>query len=235
MVRHKPKGNETMTNEPTQSLYVETLLATSRAFEWNVNTNSEYGELSSDDFGSELWRAVAAENTIDALDEYDSDWREKTVKAAFEALVIDATVTAESDDDENLAELAEDHFDEYETAIDQFRDSFHPAMNFVWPLDSVDNARHSEQDLADMVAQAGCCVLVQIGDEYGIALTGGGMDLSDHIVRAYVNCGYMPPLRLIENAYSWGQLAEAERTNVASRAKSFLSAQIGRIDQNANA
>src|SRR5690606_5658935 len=34
----------------------------------------------------------------------------------------------------------------------------------------------------------------------GIALTGGGMDLSDHIAAAYVICGQVPPVQVIESA-----------------------------------
>jgi len=220
MVRHKPKGNETMTNETTQSLYVETLLATSRMFEFSSETHAEYNE-------DGTWSEICPTPTVHDFEERDQDWREE---ALSELGFDDSDMVVESDVIEHAQQIFEGD-DNYH----EWRDGFHPAMNYVWPLDSVENARHSEQGLADMVARAGCCVLVQIGDEYGIALTGGGMDLSDHIVRAYVNCGYMPPLCLIENAYAWGKLTDTERANVASRAKSFLSAQIGRIDQNATA
>lgn len=85
-----------------------------------------------------------------------------------------------------------------------------PMMNFIWPLDS-------GQYLADPVAIAAAIglrnvALVYVNDPsdfnpelppqdayWGIALTGGGMDLSWDIASAFVEAGYFPPDELTIN------------------------------------
>lgn len=61
-----------------------------------------------------------------------------------------------------------------------------------------------EQEAADLMAEfAGAVTLVsftdsdKIGETHGIALTGGGMNLADHLAIAYLCCGCVPPQRLL--------------------------------------
>jgi hypothetical protein len=66
-----------------------------------------------------------------------------------------------------------------------------PMMNYWYPVESID-------DDADAVSAAiaidglPLCV-VRVGNDYGLALTGGGMDLSWDICAAYVATGSLPP------------------------------------------
>jgi hypothetical protein len=65
-----------------------------------------------------------------------------------------------------------------------------PMMNYFYPV--------SDYTPGDMNAWAAKLVdlplcVVEIGDERGLALTGGGMDLSWEIAEAYVRLGYYPP------------------------------------------
>lgn len=64
-----------------------------------------------------------------------------------------------------------------------------PMMNFYWPLGVY--PRHTPEEMAWLVRDFNVCI-VRVGDEYGIALTGGGMDLSWHLAAAAVAVGYTP-------------------------------------------
>ena len=62
-----------------------------------------------------------------------------------------------------------------------------PMMNYFYPC----NVRSAE---AAALAVSGCICVVEMEDgTTGFALTGGGMDLSWDIARAYVECGFLPP------------------------------------------
>lgn len=68
-------------------------------------------------------------------------------------------------------------------AYDELRDTFCPMMNYVHILQQ----EPMEKQVALVEKYAGICVLIEIEklDVYAIALTGGGMDLSDNIELAY--------------------------------------------------
>ncbi len=79
-----------------------------------------------------------------------------------------------------------------------------PAMNYVWPLPVFSSDAVEAQGILT-AAQINIC-LVQVtdigpgcDDEYGLALTGGGMNLAWDIARAYVLLGYVPPATLYDN------------------------------------
>lgn len=98
--------------------------------------------------------------------------------------------------------------------LDTFRnaDSFHdyqaraePMMSYAWPV-ALAYGLDDEQAVADLIARyAPNCTLVRFpgglgGDDdatLAIALNGGGMDLSDNIVAAYLCCGCVPPESLL--------------------------------------
>lgn len=83
-------------------------------------------------------------------------------------------------------ELDEDTYREYADG---------PMMNHLWPLETIQDPR----DVALAIAGHNLCVIVD-GDTAeirGLALTGGGMDLSWDIAAGYVAAGYLPPLALL--------------------------------------
>lgn len=66
-----------------------------------------------------------------------------------------------------------------------------PMMNYWYPVERID----SDDDAvsaAVAIRDLPLCV-VRVGDDYGFALTGGGMDLSWDICAAYVATGNLPP------------------------------------------
>lgn len=95
-------------------------------------------------------------------------------------------------------------------AVEQFKGSgtygewvtdFFPVMTVLWPC----ALRTSPEEAANAFRREGlACTLVKgqvNGTEVsGIALRGGGMDLSDHIAAAYILCGQVPPVAVIESA-----------------------------------
>ena len=86
----------------------------------------------------------------------------------------------------------------WEIAIDMTDDeyeneSFFPLMNYRYLLP---NFTPDESDKEKM----SCCTIVydRESEEYYLALTGGGMDLSAEICQTYVNLGYYPPVHFSE-------------------------------------
>lgn len=63
-----------------------------------------------------------------------------------------------------------------------------PMMSYYYPCPELD-AEEAAQKLVDT-----CLCVVTINNETALALTGGGMDLSWEICRAYIDLGYLPPL-----------------------------------------
>jgi hypothetical protein len=82
-----------------------------------------------------------------------------------------------------------------------------PMMNYVWPLPAF-GGEDGGAEIAQgtlMEARINIC-LVQVADigperddEYGLALTGGGMNLAWDIAQAYVLLGYVPPVALYDS------------------------------------
>lgn len=72
-----------------------------------------------------------------------------------------------------------------------------PMMNTFWPLPAVEDAEEMAEALVGLPV---CLVNIGVGpedeDEWGLALTGGGMDLSWELAEAYMRCGYLPPLHM---------------------------------------
>ena len=77
-----------------------------------------------------------------------------------------------------------------------------PMMNYYYPLpefsyvlkEHFGGGGGSLKRAALEIAKAGPLCLVEIGNDYALALTGGGMDLSWEICHAYILAGYLPPL-----------------------------------------
>ncbi|WP_408903123.1 hypothetical protein [Methylobacterium radiotolerans] len=111
---------------------------------------------------------------------------------------------------------------EQSDAYFQWRDGNEPAMNFFWPCEPAYGT--SMEKAAQLIADHGgaaCLVSYKLGGtEYvGIAMTGGGMDLSHDLAAAYVCAGHTPPLSLMDDALSQiGQMSSAVRPLVVESA-----------------
>ncbi len=100
--------------------------------------------------------------------------------------------------------LPDDLREEFEQSdgYDEWRQGFDPMMNFVWPVRL--GYEVSAKTAADLIAVfAPTATLIaftsddKVGEEYGIALSGGGMNLSDQLAIAYLCCGCVPPATLL--------------------------------------
>ncbi len=69
-----------------------------------------------------------------------------------------------------------------------------PAMNYWYPLDESENSYRSfnPEQAAAKIHRTALCV-VEVSGNYGLALTGGGMDLSWDICEAFVALDMLPP------------------------------------------
>jgi hypothetical protein len=124
----------------------------------------------------------------------------------------------------------------------EWRDGFEPMMNYGWPVELA-----YDVDLADAVQRmaefAGTCTLVDMGEgsfggsrEYVIALSGGGMNLADQLAAAYLCCGCVPPVRLLEQLPGVISEGLAERLPLAkafAEARDYLANKSSRLQDDA--
>jgi len=69
-----------------------------------------------------------------------------------------------------------------------------PMMSYFYPLPEWSRYGASVDDtIRALVDLPLCLVHFEESDEYGLALTGGGMDLSPEICEAFITLGYLPP------------------------------------------
>jgi len=74
---------------------------------------------------------------------------------------------------------------------DDMLDSNSPMMNYYYPLYHCDSF---DMEDAKKISHLPLCIVYFVeSEEYALALTGGGMDLSWQICEAYVRLGYYPP------------------------------------------
>lgn len=72
-----------------------------------------------------------------------------------------------------------------------------PMMNYLYPLPG--SRDRDPAELARAIVHLPLCVVkLEDEDDYALALTGGGMDLSWQICAAFVACGYWPPLHFCD-------------------------------------
>lgn len=86
----------------------------------------------------------------------------------------------------------------------EWADTFSPMMNYVWPV-MVRYGQDPEALAALLNEFCPVMSLVRFGEhsdhcseEYGFALSGGGMNLADEIATAYLCAGHVPPSELLE-------------------------------------
>lgn len=134
-----------------------------------------------------------------------------------------------ADPAQGLDEDLRDAFQQ-EQGADEWRDSFHPVMDYAWPVEL-----HSDVDIQTAVdlidIHAGSVALVQRGLDFGdeakfeIVLTGGGANLFSDIARAYMCCGCVPPLKVLTTLGECGDndiLRRFPMSDVYERAHEWL-------------
>ena len=78
--------------------------------------------------------------------------------------------------------------DEYTCTCEGYVNSEGPMMNYFYPVNIAEPELAAQQ-----IAHLPLCVIEMRDGTTGLALTGGGMDMSDSICRAYMCLGYLPP------------------------------------------
>ena len=77
-------------------------------------------------------------------------------------------------------------------SYDNMQESNQPMMNYYYPLYHRDS--FDEEDAKKLNHLPLCIVYFTESEEYALALTGGGMDLSWQICEAHIRLGYYPPV-----------------------------------------
>jgi hypothetical protein len=149
-----------------------------------------------------------AETDEDSLDDWlRANWRYQLSADTIAQVEADMAAAKEEHDEEALEQAVQDF--EHSDGWYEWKDSFEPAMTFIWPCNPY---RISDQDAATLINElAGSTSLVTItppddsseDETQGIVLTGGGMDLSWDICAAYICCGQIPPVRLLSGLPSF--------------------------------
>lgn len=179
---------------PAHGLSLQFVTADSTHVDWG-----NLGERSRDGIG---FRVILPRPTYAAIADHAADlldqWREDD---------------ADSVPEDTGETITNDQLDDFQ-ASDGYGDweqSFEPMMNFAWPVSFAYGMQDQEAVASLMDMHAGNTTLIEFNDEsnpfgdefdsdapeYAIALTGGGMDMSDHIAVAYLCCGCVPPERIL--------------------------------------
>lgn len=118
------------------------------------------------------------------------------------------------EDEDDAVDFAIEHFKEQDVYY-EWKDSHQPMMMCIWPVDHVSDQQALAQALADedlaVVYVDGTGTTLRLDDDskydtldmdlQGFMLTGGGMNLADHLAMAYILADYIPPAALLESAY----------------------------------
>lgn len=154
--------------------------------------------------GADWWQKLtdhAERDEMGLADWLRDNWRYQ-LDAATGDTVGAAMQEAKEEHDEDALERAVEDF-RGSNGYYEWEDGHQPVMNALWPCEP--RYGMSDEDAATAIDRyAGATVLVTINNEQhhglqGIAMTGGGMDLSWDLAAAYVCCGCIPPVRLLSD------------------------------------
>lgn len=106
----------------------------------------------------------------------------------------------DEEDPEEALEFAVNHFKQSDQYY-EWQDGFVPVSSMLWPCDPLNDVTKLVQALNDQYVS--CCFVSGELDEKeykGFMVTGGNMNLSDHVAIAYIEAGFIPPLEVLEQA-----------------------------------
>ncbi|USN15882.1 hypothetical protein PAPPERLAPAPP_01400 [Brevundimonas phage vB_BpoS-Papperlapapp] len=197
----------------------------------NDSIERDWSEFYNADTGESGWQAVLPVVSRSAVDQYAADlWEDYPKEKALYDVDGDAPVT-----DEDLREA----FWQADGG-DEWRASFDPMMNFGWPVDlRFEDSDALKEIAARFDAWGLACSLIEVGTNaddvtYEIALTGGGMNLTDHLAAAYIACGHVPPIKLLDNlsgSFPSGLVHRLPMVEVIERAADWLRHKADRMDE----
>ncbi len=95
-----------------------------------------------------------------------------------------------------------------------------PMMNYFYPCDRI------TFDDAEKLKDLPLCIVCLDNEEYGLALTGGGMDLSWEICEAYILLGYLPPIHFCDLPAMAGKKLNARNKRIIAACRRSLRTEI---------
>jgi hypothetical protein len=147
------------------------------------------------------WAALLAFLADSGIDDDLSGKDEDDIRYAVISAINTGDIDGLDDWRECVRERMQDEPDRYTPMM-----NYHyalPELSYLWPS--------PEAAQAHLELYGGPVCLALVGDEPVLALTGGGMDLSDRIVEAYMLLGYLPPYHFCELPEYGGALTEQRR------------------------
>lgn len=157
------------------------------------NTNAK--AVMVDEFDWEAFEIIYPPLTLDAIKQYD--YKHEVIAAE----------TTQADFDALDEEERERYFEAFRDTdgFSEMEDAFRPIMLYFWPLFMHGRDPVKVAELIDEFAPAVSLVELSdrrdlknaVGEDYALCLSGGGMNLSDHLALAYICAGAIPPLELL--------------------------------------
>lgn len=116
-------------------------------------------------------------------------------------------------------------------SYEAMEESNQPMMNYLYPLGEGDEFDAQDAKVLDHLNV--CLVYFNQSEEYALALTGGGMDLSWDIVEGYIRLGYLPPLYFSHLPKFAGTKKDARKTVIIDAFLEMMKGTKATIDREA--
>ncbi len=209
-----------MSRTPLESLSPACIDVTARSIDWEA-AGGEFGE------DLEYWQHFT--HDVDDVD-FDLVANRSSVLAVkldgrwYESDEYDVYADLKADEDGNPipGTVTESTFDELFNVEPYMSGVEGPMMNFFYPLPT--SFRRGEVAAA---AQLHNMCLVSVDGDYGLALTGGGMDMTWYIVMSYVGLGYLPPVDFCEVPYDIDEESMQYLGSAMARSVTFMQQRMG--------
>ena len=117
-----------------------------------------------------------------------------------------------------------------QTEEEMENEEFAPMMNFFYPIPNFDDKKLGDDEIKEALSDAGSVTLIEKLDsgDKGLALTGGGMDLSWDICAGYINLGFLPPAHFCRDLPRFGGARLTEKSKqVIEGCRRSLKAEMG--------
>lgn len=170
-------------------LYVDAIDAKPRHFAWSDNPVEGISEGPGTEWSYVEYRQPDEGDGADCEDCGEAITYVNDERGWVHSVSLDPDLIEAYESEDEAIGASEDGYDHDAEPDDDYRsgDSDGPMMNFWIPVHITDT-----QAAAKKIADLPLCV-VTVGEETGLALTGGGMDLSWEICDAFVAIGHYPP------------------------------------------
>jgi len=118
-------------------------------------------------------------------------------------------------------------------SFEDMEQSNQPMMNYLYPIGEGDEFDSEDAKAIDSLNV--CLVYFTESEEYALALTGGGMDLTWDIVEGYVRLGYLPPVHFSRLPKYAGHKMNPRRRVIVSALLRSIGGNISHLEGEAKA